>query len=437
MSALPQVTVRRDERLGEEIHSAVLEDGMPVKVIPRPGWQKRFAVATVGYGAIDVAFVPPGGAAAQELPPGIAHFLEHKLFEDEAGDVFDQFARHGASANAYTTAVETAYHFTTSTRFEECLDLLLDLVTDPYFTDEKIEKERKVIAEEIRMYADDPDAQLHLQLLRALYHHHPVREDVAGSEASIAEITKEQLELCHKAFYQPANMLLVVAGDVDPPAVLRQLLESARRREAARGAPERRPFQRRFPDEPPLPREARVERRMSVAHPKLLVGWKDDPRPRGEAALRRTLESYLLLELLFGRSSEFYEEHYATGLLDPGFAHHFTLSRGGYSHALAGGETRDPEALIAALEACIARGLARGLDADAFDRIRRKVVGAYLKGFNSTEHLAGRETDAHFEGWQVAGYLRLLESMALDDLHRRMREVFRPERRAVSLVLPL
>ena len=432
----PAVSVRRDERLEEEVHAAVLEDGMPVRIIPRPGWQKRFAVVTVGYGAIDVAFAPPGQEAVRELPAGIAHFLEHKLFEDEAGDVFDQFARHGASANAYTTAVETAYHFTTSTRFEECLDLLLDLVTDPFFTAEKIEKERRVIAQEIRMYADDPDAQLHLQLLRALYQRHPVREDVAGSEASIERIGREELELCHRSFYQPANMLLSVAGDVDPGAVLDQLGASLRRRAAERGAPERRPFRRALPDEPAAPGEARVERRMSVAHPKLLMGWKDEPGLMGRDALRRTLESYLLLELLFGRSSAFYEANYAAGLLDPGFAHHYTHSRGHYAHGLVGGETRDPQALIAAVEACIEAARRSGLEPDAFRRIQRKVVGAYLKGFNSSEHLAGRETDAFFEGWEVTEYLGLLESIQLADLERRSHVLLRPERRALSLVLP-
>ena len=437
MSGLPPVTIERDERLGEAVHAATLPDGMPVRIVPRPGWQKRFAVVTVGYGAIDVTFAPPGEEAVRQLPAGIAHFLEHKLFEDEAGDVFDQFARHGASANAYTTSSETGYHFTTGTRFEECLDLLLDLVTDPYFTAEKIEKERQVIAQEIRMYADDPDAQLHLQLLRALYHQHPVREDIAGSEASIQAIGRDELELCHRSFYQPANMLLCVAGDVDPRAVLAQLVENVRRREGERGPSERRPFRRALPAEPEGPCAPRAERRMSVAHPKLLLGWKDQAGLTGEAALLRTLQSYLLLELLFGRSSEFYEAQYAAGLLDPGFAHHYTHNRGGYAHALLGGETRDPEGLVAAIEACLARARREGLDADAFRRIRRKVVGAWLRGFNSSEHLAGRETDAFFEGWRVARYLPLMESLHLADLERRLGELLRLEQRALSLVLPL
>lgn len=431
-----EVTIERDERLGEEVHAVTLPDGMPVRIIPRPGWQKRFAVVTVGYGAIDVSFAPPGEQAPRQLPAGIAHFLEHKLFEDEAGDVFDQFARHGASANAYTTAVETGYHFTTSTRFEECLDLLLDLVTDPYFTAEKIEKERQVIAQEIRMYADDPDAQLHLQLLRALYQQHPVREDIAGSEESIKLIGREELELCHRSFYQPANMLLCVAGDVDPAAVLSQLLAGSQRREVERGPCERRPFRRALPEEPTPPAAARVERRMSVAHPKLLLGWKDEAGLRGEAALRRTLETYLLLELLFGRSSAFYEAQYASGLLDPGFAHHYTLSRGGYAHALLGGETRDPDALVGEIEACLERARREGLDPDAFRRMRRKVVGAYLRGFNSSEHLAGRETDAFFEGWKVSRYLEVMERLTPADLQARLDALLTPDRRALSLVLP-
>ncbi|MBI3725955.1 insulinase family protein [bacterium] len=212
----PEVLSRTSPRLKETVVSARLEDGLPVFVSPRPGFLKGFAIVATGYGSLDNEFVPLGEQKMTRFPEGIAHFLEHKLFEDEAGDVFDEFARLGASANAFTSHAITAYHFSASEKFQECLDLLLDFVSDPYFTEESIEKERKVIAQEIRMYDDLPDQRGHLSLLKALYHHHPIREDIPGTVQSIQKITKAQLEACYRTFYRPENMVCFVTADVDP-----------------------------------------------------------------------------------------------------------------------------------------------------------------------------------------------------------------------------
>jgi len=428
---------RRYERLDETVWEGRTPGGLPVKIVPKPGFQKKFAIVTAGYGAVDNAFVPAGEAQPRVVPEGIAHFLEHKLFEDEAGDVFDQFARHGASANAYTSPNETAYHFTTASQLEPCLDLLLDFVTRPYFTDESIEKERGVIAQEIRMYDDDPGSRGQLNLMKALYHAHPVREDVPGTVESIARIDKPLLELCHRTFYQPRNMVLSVAGDVDPEAILARVVANEARRVEARGPLVDAPIQRVAVDEPPGVRERSVEERMSVSIPRVLVGFKDTPGDPGPDLLRRNLRAYLLIELLFGRSSAFYERHYASGLIDPTFAHYYTASRGGYAYAIVGGETERPEELVDAVTAEIAAARRDGLDPDDFVRIRNKVVGYYLKGFNSVEQMAGREVDAHLEGWDLLGYLELLESITLDEVTALLPALLGEERRAVSLIRPL
>ncbi|MBL4846701.1 MAG: insulinase family protein, partial [Planctomycetes bacterium] len=223
--------IRASGRVDEEFHEGVTEDGLRVKVIPRPGYQKKFAIFVTDYGSIDTAFQAPGADQFCETPPGVAHFLEHKLFQTKEGDAFSEFARYGASANAFTSYTQTAYHFGTSSDFYPCLDLLLDFVAVPYFTPEAIDKERKVIAQEIRMYEDSPDAVAHLDLLQALYHSHPVREDITGSLDSICEIDGDVLELCHRTFYNPENMVLVVSGDLDPSEVYART-EAARARRA-------------------------------------------------------------------------------------------------------------------------------------------------------------------------------------------------------------
>lgn len=433
------LSVQASERLDEALHSAVLDDGLPVVVVPKPGYRKAVALLTTDYGAVDQVFTPPGEAAPRATPAGIAHFLEHKLFEDQAGDVFDKFARVGAAANAYTTHHETGYYFATSERFWECLDLLLEFVTDPFFTQEQIEKERQVIAQEIQMYLDDVDSRAHANLLRALYHRHPVREEIPGSLESIQQIDKPLLELCHRAFYRPERMKLVVSGDLDPREVFARLEAAAaarreRRGEAlpAPGGPARAPV-----DEPAAIVSARTDERLSVASPRVLMGWKDAPVEKGPTLLRRSLEHGLLLELLFGRSTAFYETHYASGLLDGSFSHAWSGGRSGYAYAVVGGETKDPDAFLEAVSRRVVEARERGLDRDDFGRMRNRAYGSFVRSWNAVEQIVSQVTSARLNGWDVLSYVETVEQITLDDLHARLELLLDDTRRAVSIVRPL
>ncbi|MCO5169379.1 MAG: insulinase family protein [Planctomycetes bacterium] len=431
-----ELTVRTSQRLDEALHEATLDDGLPVVVVPKPGYLKSVALLTTRYGAVDQAFRL--GGEVRTTPAGIAHFLEHKLFEDQAGDVFDQFARVGAAANAYTTHHETGYYFATSERFPECLDLLLDFVTDPYFTQEQIEKERQVIAQEIRMYLDDADARAHQNLLRGLYHRHPVREEVPGTLESIQAIDKPLLELCHGAFYRPEDMLLVVAGDLAPADVFAQLEASAARRRERRGAPPAAGAPVRLPvEEPAAVVEARVEERQPVASPRVLVGWKDAPVEAGPDLLRRSLVQGLLLELLFGRSTAFYEAHYASGLIDGSFSHGWMGGRSGYAYSVVGGETRDPEAFVDAVLARAREARAGGLDGDDFARMRNRAYGSFVRSWNSVEQVVSQVTSARLNGWDVLAYVEAVEAVRHDDLAAGLDLLLDDARRVVSVVRPL
>jgi len=426
--------IRASGRVDEEFHQGVTDDGLRVRVIPRPGYAKKFAIFVTDYGSIDTAFQAPGSNERHQTPPGVAHFLEHKLFQTEEGDAFSEFARYGASANAFTSYTQTAYHFGTSSDFYPCLDLLLDFVAVPYFTPEAIDKERKVIAQEIRMYEDSPDAVAHLDLLQALYHNHPVREDITGSLDSICAIDGDILRLCHQTFYNPENMVLVVSGDLDPSEVFA-------RTEAARGRLSQPPpagrVARHLPDEPREARESLVERRLAVALPKVLLGSKEKIRAGGPEGIRAQREVRFLLELVFGRASAFFEDHSATGLIDDTFYASLSAGRGGYAHIAIGGETPKPEAFEGAIRDAIERAKRDGLSADDFTRLRNKAWGRYLRGFNSLSGVAYGEVDATLEGWDLLGYLDMLEQIQLSDLEARLRTILDPACTALSIVRPL
>lgn len=425
--------VRASRRVDEEFHEGVTDDGLRVHVIPRSGYQKKFAIFVTDYGSIDMSFQPTDSAVLA-TPPGVAHFLEHKLFQTEEGDAFSEFARYGASANAFTSYTQTAYHFETSSDFYPCLDLLLDFVSVPFFTPEAIEKERKVIAQEIRMYEDSPDAVGHLDLLQALYHSHPVREDITGSLESIAEIDGEVLRLCHQTFYNPENMLLVVSGDLDPSEVYART-ETARGRRAV--PPPAGKVERILPAEPAGVRQPRVERRMAVALPKVMIGSKERIEATGAAGFKAQRELRFVLELVFGRASAFFEERSSTGLIDDTFYASFSAGRGGYAHVMIGGETPDPEGLVGAVNETLARARQEGLSPDDFERLRNKAWGRYLRSFNSLSGVAYGEVDATFEGWDLLGYLDMLEQIQLSDLEARLHTILDPSATAVSLVRPL
>jgi predicted Zn-dependent peptidase len=434
--ATPTIVENSNPRLRESVHVARLDDGLPVFVSSRPGFLKGFAIVATNYGSLDNEFVPLGGSGLKRFPEGIAHFLEHKLFEDEAGDVFDEFARLGAAANAFTSHSVTAYHYSASESFYECLDLLLDFVSDPYFTEESIEKERKVIAQEIRMYDDLPEQRGHLNLLKALYEKHPIREDIPGTVRSIQEITKAQLEECYRTFYRPENMVLMVAADVDPYECVRRVAENAARRHAKYGAASKGAVVRAQLTEPAHARAPRVEEKLSVSRPHVWVGWKTTPGARGDAFIRKEFEVAFLLDLLMGRSTEFYEKHYESGLVDGSFGAGFVTERDDHAYVVVDGETDDPDELAKQVSARLVEARDRGLSTEDFERIKSKAFGRFLRSFNSLEYVGTGYAESYLQGWDFLRYLDILEPIQIADLDRRLREIFPDSGKAISVVRP-
>lgn len=420
-----------NEQLGEELHAARLDNGLPVYVVPKKGYNKKYATVAVKYGSIDNRFQEAGSAEPIEVPGGIAHFLEHKLFEQEKRNVFSDFAELGASSNAYTNYTSTTYLFSTADNFFECFKILLEFVQNPYFTDENVTKEKGIIEQEIRMYEDMPEVRVSSNLMQALYHVHPVRVDVVGTVDSIRLITKEWLYLCYKMFYRPENMAVLVVGDVEPRRVFDDV--DAIAGSAPRGKGE---VRRLFPVEPRDVKEASVTQEMSVATPLIELGFKDVAGDaRGLGLLKREITTRILLEILFGRSSDLYASLYKDGLINDKFgaAHESELE---FAGSFVGGESKDPSGLIDRIMACIEETRNRGISGEVIDRTRRKMLGEFIGLFNSPERFAYQFNSYLFKGIDIFDYAAALKAPAAEAVQARLNEHLIESAHAVSVVKP-
>lgn len=415
-------------RFGETLLGGTAGSGLEVRLNPRPGWTKTFAAFGANVGSIDRV----GGPAGEPVPEGLAHFLEHKLFEDEQGDVSDRFAQIGASTNAMTGFSGTTYIASTSGAPDPVVELLLDFVQRPYFTPELVEKEQGIIAQEIRMYDDDPDWRLFFGVLGEMYERHPVRDNIAGSVESIRAIDADVLQHCYDLFYHPRNMCLAISGPIDVDAIA-AIVE---RDQAARTSGERARHVRPSVDEPAHARSPRFATSLPVARPRLLMGIKETRVGADEhETARRKIATRLLVSLLFGRSSKAFEELYAAGLVDESFGASYS-SEVGFGFTTVGGDTDDPSALEGRLREELVRARREGLDPAAFARIRNKVYGQMVRTLDSPESVAYELISATFRGQQPFGDLALVEETTLDDLVARLDEHVRDEAIVVGVLEP-
>lgn len=424
--------IERLHRVEDSVFREDLPSGLAVLVIPKPGFTKKYATFTAHYGSVDNHFKTPEGEEMR-VPDGIAHFLEHKMFAKPYGDAFDRFSEIGASPNAYTTYTSTTYLFSAAAGFEPAFELLLDFVQEPHFTPEGVEKERGIISQELRMYADSPHWRLFQNLRECLFQRHPIRIDIGGTLESIAKIDADLLLRCYRTFYHPSNMAVAVVGDVDPEAVVRQVEANLERH----GGYERKgPIDRIFPEEPAAIARPRAEASMSVARPLLALGFKERHVPcRGLDLLRRELLTSIVLESALGKASPLYNRLYENGLIGRAFSAN-TLSEDTFGMAVVSGETDDPAGLEAELRKGLRQFTEGGVDRADFERIRRRLYGDFVGEFDSPESLAHALTDAYFEGISLGAYLELVESLTPDDATARARECLDEDALAVSVVTP-
>ena len=414
--------------VGDTLWSGRLPNGLAIRVVPRPGFQKKQAFMAVNYGGAMRNFTLDGRRV--ETPAGVAHFLEHKMFDLPEGNALNILSARGAEANAYTGGDMTAYYFECDEGFEENLELLIKFVTTPYFTEESVAKEQGIIGQEIRMTEDDPSFVLYTATMGALFDHHPVRESVAGTVESIASITPQTLYDCHRAFYVPANMALCVVGDVDPEYVA----ETA----ARLTAPER--LSAAAPDygerEGLEPITRRAERDMDVSDPMFIAAAKlSTDLGRGDEALRLATVGSLAARCLLGAGSGFYTSLYAEGLLRGDFFRDVS-SLAGTLLFECGGTTSQPEQVFDRLCAALGEAAEKGIDPDALERARRAEYGISLRPLNDPGSVCAALARSCFGGYGFYEGFDVLGAVTAEDANAFVREYLRPERLVLSLILP-
>ena len=415
-------------RVGETLFHGQLENGLHVYVSPKPEFGKFYAFFATSYGGMDVRFELDG--IWHDTPAGVAHFLEHKMFDTEDGNALQDLAANGASPNAFTSNAITGYYFECTEKFEDNLKTLLSFVSIPWFTQESVDKEQGIIGQEIRMVEDDPNWRVYMNLTDALYANHAIRISVIGTQQSIAQITDQTLYDCHRAFYRPSNMVLCVAGNVDPQRVM----EIAREILPADSGAE--PGRDHGGIEPEQAAAHEAELAMEVSTPIFQLGMKADPPPEdGEGRLRQALAGELACEALLGTSSPLYAALYEKGLLNKSFGYDYE-DYPGCGFLCAGGESPDPRAVRDAVLAEAARIGREGIDSGLWQRLKKAAYGNRVRSLNSFETICIQLAITHFAGEEYLRFPEVYDSLEKEDIEAVIRRWVTPERTALSIVRP-
>lgn len=412
--------------LGDSYYEIQHKSGLKIFVYPKEGYSTTYAVFGTNYGSIDT-FIKKTGEDAVAIPEGTAHFLEHKLFESEELDAFERFAKTGANANAYTSFDKTCYLFSCSSNFKENLGILLDFVQHPYFTQKTVEKEQGIIGQEIRMYQDEPSWQVLFNLLKCLYHKHPVKIDIAGTVDSIAEITADMLYDCYNNFYNLGNMVLAVVGNTTVEEVLEVADANLEEKELVK-------IERADYSEPEEIVSDYFEEALAVSQPLFTLGFKESTKGE-ELTLKDKILTSLLLEYISGDTSPLYERLFNDGLINTGFGSEYFTGYG-YRAVIFSGESRDPKAVSDAIKAEIRKVHAEGIREEDFERIRRMHYGRAIMDYNDVDGLANELVAATFEGYDLFDEIEIYKTLTLKDAEDRLKEQMHEEFSAMSVIIP-
>lgn len=413
----------KSERIGEKYYQIEHNSGLTIYVYPREDYNSTYAIFGTKYGSINRSF-SVDSKEITTVPDGIAHFLEHKLFESEDGDAFTRYAKTGADANAYTSFDKTCYLFSCTQNFEESLTILLDFVQSPYFTKETVEKEQGIIGQEIKMYDDSPAWRVMFNMLDAMYEKHPVKIDIAGTVESIAKITPEYLYSCYNTFYNLSNMVLCVAGKTTVEEVLKVADKMLKKSE-------KHTIENYFEEEPMSVSKHYVEQKLPVALPLFNFGYKETAK--GRLTVYELAQTNILLFMLASQNSKMYRDLLDNNLINSSFSYEYFEGEG-FASTIFSGESRNPKEVAKMIEKYIKDAKTNGFDEDEFEMARKSVYGSVVSSLNSIDSIANVIADSHFSNTELYSYIDAVAECTMDDVVKRLSGLMNSELSVLSVI---
>ena len=417
-------------KVKEKIYKEKLENGLVVMVVPKKNVTKKYMIWGTNYGSNDSQFIVPGEKEITTVPNGVAHFLEHKLFEQENGtNSLDVLTALGVDANAYTTNDHTAYLFQSTDNFYEAMDEFMNYVQHPYFTDENVEKEKGIIGQEIMMYDDYPDWRVYINTLNAMYYENPIKIDIIGTIETVNKIDKEILYKCYNTFYNPSNMLLVICGDFEPEKIIEEVKKRLIDKKQAGE------IKRIYPDEKEEIVQEKIEQKLSLSEPLYMIGIKDKPNDTAssEEKVKKHIAIQALLNLIFGRSSILYQRLYNEGSIYglPSLDYEFGKT---YSHILITGQSNNPEKVFQEFKKEVENFKNNGINKEDLERIKKMMYGDYVREYDDVADISRNILSDYFKGINSFDYLDEIQGINEDILMQFLKEVFQEDKMVISIV---
>ena len=417
----------QNDKIKESVYIETLDNGMKIIIIPKPNTNKKYIIWGTKFGSIDNHFIEPKTGKVVKVPDGVAHYLEHKMFEQENGvDSLYKLMSLGLDANAYTTNDHTAYLFGGTNNFYEGLDELMDYVQHPYFTDQNVEKEKGIIGQEIMMYDDYPEWVVYQNALNAMYYNNPVKLDVTGTIETINKIDKEILYKCYNTFYNPSNMAMVICGDFEPEKILQEVQKRLIKKES-NGE-----IKRIYPEEPENIVQEKIEKKMDVSMPLFVIGIKDK-EPEQAERVKKHITIEILLNIIIGQSSNLYKELYNSGQMYsvPSLDYEFAKN---YAHILITGQAKNPEQILEKFQKEVEKIKQNGINEQDFNRYKKMIYGSYVKEYDEVGSICRMFLADFFKGINSFDYIEEINTINIDYAKQILEEVFKKENTIISII---
>ena len=412
-----------NNKIKETMYIEKLDNGLTVIVVPKKGEQKKYIIWGVNFGSVDNKFMIDDEII--KIPDGIAHYLEHKMFEQKSGiNSLDTLSSLGVNANAFTTNNFTAYLYECTDNFYPALDEFMNYVQNPYYTAENVEKERGIIEQEISMYDDEPEWQLYMNAMKLMYHKNPIRIDIAGTKETIAEIDETTLYKIYNNFYVPENMVIVVCGDFEPEKILQEIKNRITLKMLNKK------ITRICENEPEEIFEKKKVVQMEISRPIFMIGYKVK---NTENMVKKDLALEILSNIIFGSSSDLYKKLYEEGLILSEFEFDFEYARD-YAHFIIQGSSDNPEKVISEIKNELDFFLNQGIKEEDFIRIKKKVYGDLVKTYNDVQSIGNAVVSNYFKNINIFDFFEEFDSLSKEYVEEILREVFDENKKVISIV---